>query len=174
MNGKWNAWRLSPKVVSHNLSGFLSAAAFITPKNQILATTAHQQKDDSNETVWVGIPIAFVFAPGGGPWKAKVKIARAAECLSSFNMCEAKDVPQNGMSHQMHSASVCMNLCYLEPDTCPFPGEEKKQRLMLWIGCKWANTERKKGWKHRWRVINTELCSAWRLPPHSLARLPPT
>lgn len=55
-----------------------------------------------------------------------MKIPRAAECLSSFNMCEAKDVPQNGMSYQMHSTSVCMNLCYLELDTCPFPGEGKK------------------------------------------------
>lgn len=97
----------------------------ITLENQKLATTAHEQKDDSNETVWAGIPIAFVFAPGGGRWKAKVKIPRAAECLSSFNMCEAKDAPQNGMSYQMHSTSVCMNLCYLELDTCPFPGEEK-------------------------------------------------
>lgn len=71
MNGKWNAWQLSPEAISHNLSGFLSAAAFIALENQNLATTAHEQKDDSKETVWVGIPIAIVFAPGGGPWKSE-------------------------------------------------------------------------------------------------------
>lgn len=132
----------------------MCAGAYITLENQNLATTAHEQKDDSNETVRVGIPIVFVFASGGGPWKAKVKIPRAAECLSSFNICEAKDVPQNGMSYQMHSTSVCMNLCYLEPDHALFHGRKKKSHV-------WCFELVAKEWKQRARrypVINRELC----------------
>lgn len=53
----------------------------------------------------IGIPIVFVFLPGRGPGKVKVKIPPAPTYLSCFNICEAKGVPENGMPIKIHPAA---------------------------------------------------------------------
>lgn len=110
-------------------------------QNQNLDTVSRVPKDDSNEMIWVGIPIVFVFVPGWGPMESQSKkIPRAPAYLSHFNICEAKGVPQNGMSNQIHSTKVCLNLSALEPDLpWPFPGEGEKKHVWRF---EWAAKKR--------------------------------
>lgn len=64
------------------------------------STVSCVPEGETNEMI--GIPIVFVFLPGRGPSKVKVKIPQAPTYLSCFNICGAKGVPENGMPIKIH------------------------------------------------------------------------
>lgn len=78
-------------------------------------------------------PICICFSSTGwGPWKARVKIPRAASHLNCSNIGEAQGVRQNRMYNQTQTWLVWIYVARKRP-LVAFPCKEKGVCLALWV-----------------------------------------
>lgn len=115
-------------------------------QNQNLDTVSRVPKDDSNEMIWVGIPIVFVFVPGWGPMESQSKKnTQSSRIFKPFQhlwgqRCATEWNVQPNTLHKGLSQFICSGAW---PTMAFSRGGGKKTCLALWVGCKEASTQRR-------------------------------